>query len=47
MKAVILVRVSSKGQEDNHSLKAQLMRLEEYCEVKGFNALNQIVEKSL
>lgn len=32
MKAIILLRVSSKEQEDNHSLEAQESRLLEYCE---------------
>jgi site-specific DNA recombinase len=36
MKAVILIRVSSKDQEDNYSLDAQSERLKEYCERKGF-----------
>jgi len=31
MKAVILIRVSSKEQEDNHSLDAQEARLLDYC----------------
>ena len=48
MKAVILLRVSSKEQEDNHSLKAQLMRLEEYCERKKLTSpkIFKVVESS-
>lgn len=36
MKAVLLLRVSSKEQEENHSLSAQKMRLEEYSTRKEF-----------
>jgi len=31
MKAVILIRVSSKEQESNHSLETQELNLKEYC----------------
>lgn len=32
MKAVILIRVSSKEQESNHSLETQELNLKEYCQ---------------
>lgn len=31
-----MARVSTKDQEDGHSLDAQSMRLKEYCNRKGF-----------
>ena len=33
MKAIILSRVSTKEQEEGHSIGAQRQRLGEYCEV--------------
>ena len=49
MKAVILARVSSKEQEDGHSLDAQINRLQEYCRRKELNIINTftIVESSV
>lgn len=38
-KAVILSRVSSKGQEDNYSKGAQIHRLQEYCTKKGLEII--------
>ena len=38
-KAIILVRVSSKDQEDGHSLDAQRDRLIRYCDKKNFDIL--------
>lgn len=48
MKAVILIRVSSKEQEDNHSLDAQQEKLTAYCDQKGFEKpeVFRIVESS-
>lgn len=48
MKAVILVRVSSKEQEDNHSLDAQKEKLDAYCKLKGFDEpkVFRVVESS-
>jgi len=47
-KAVILARVSSKEQEDGHSIDAQKHRLQEYCLRKGLQVLRvfEIVESS-
>lgn len=48
MKAVILTRVSSKEQEEGHSLLAQNTRLTEYAKKKKLDIINtyQIVESS-
>lgn len=48
MKAIILIRVSSKEQEEGHSLNAQRMRLVEYCSRKEMEVLRvfEIVESS-
>lgn len=48
MKAVILTRVSTKEQEDGHSLAAQNIRLTEYAKRKEFTVLKtyQIIESS-
>ena len=48
MKAVILIRVSGKSQEDNHSLNAQKDKLTQYCKDKGFDDVKvfRIVESS-
>lgn len=35
-KTALLVRVSSKEQEENYSLDAQEEKLREYCKQKGF-----------
>ena len=47
-KAVILARVSSKEQEDGHSIDAQKHRLQEYCVRKGLEVLQvfEIIESS-
>ncbi|PIR37097.1 MAG: hypothetical protein COV35_10890 [Alphaproteobacteria bacterium CG11_big_fil_rev_8_21_14_0_20_39_49] len=37
MKAVIFSRVSSKEQEEGHSIDAQTSKLQAYCQRKGFN----------
>ena len=46
MKAVILIRVSGKSQEDNHSLEAQKDKLSKYCKDKNFDTVKvfRIVE---
>ena len=48
MKAVILARVSSKEQEEGHSLPAQQSRLIEYAKRKGLDVIKifKIVESS-
>lgn len=48
MKAVILTRVSTKEQEEGHSLPAQNTRLSEYAKRKGFEVIKtfQIIESS-
>ncbi len=48
MKAIILARVSTKEQEDGHSIAAQKQRLIEHCERKGLNVLKifEIIESS-
>jgi len=48
MKAVILARVSTKEQEEGHSIGAQRQRLAEYCARKGLTAIRtfDIVESS-
>ncbi len=48
MKAIILARVSTKEQEDGHSIAAQRQRLEDYCQRKGLDVIRvfEIVESS-
>lgn len=48
MKAVILTRVSTKEQEDGHSLPAQNTRLSEYAKRRGLQVIKsyQIIESS-
>lgn len=48
MKAIIFARVSSKDQEDNHSIPSQVRRLTEYALKKNFTIANtfQITESS-
>ncbi len=48
MKAVILSRVSTKEQEDGHSLDAQTIFLKEYCKRKNLEVLKEfrIIESS-
>ncbi len=48
MKAVILARVSTKEQEDGHSIGAQKQRLKDYCERKGLEVIRtfEIIESS-
>jgi site-specific DNA recombinase len=48
VKAIILARVSSKEQEDNNSIPAQVRRLQEYTERYGLEVLDnyQLVESS-
>lgn len=48
VKAVILTRVSTKEQEEGHSLPAQNTRLSEYAKRKGFDVIKsfQIIESS-
>ena len=48
MKAVILARVSSKEQEEGHSLDAQLKLLQEYCSRKNLKVIKsfRIIESS-
>ena len=41
MKAVIFTRVSSKDQEDGHSLNAQLKRLQEHCKRHNFDIVKE------
>ena len=47
-KAIILVRVSTKEQEDGHSIDAQQHRLLEYCERKNLQVIKtfSIIESS-
>lgn len=47
-KAVILVRVSSREQEEGYSIEAQLTRLHKYCERRGLEIIKEfiIVESS-
>ena len=40
-KAVIFTRVSSKDQEEGHSLNAQLKRLQEYCKRYNFDIVEE------
>jgi len=48
MKAVILSRVSTKEQEEGHSINAQLNRLRDYCKRKDLNIIREftIIESS-
>lgn len=48
MKAVILTRVSTKEQEEGHSLPAQNTRLSDYAKRKGLEVIKtfQIIESS-
>ena len=48
MKAVILARVSTKEQEEGHSIAAQRQRLVDYCARKGLNVVRvfELVESS-
>lgn len=48
MKAVILARVSTKEQEEGHSISAQIERLKEYCDRKNLTLLKtyKIIESS-
>ncbi len=48
MKAIILARVSTKEQEDGHSIAAQRQRLEDYCQRKGLDVIRvcEIIESS-
>lgn len=48
MKAIILARVSTKEQEDGHSIAAQKQRLADYCERKGLEVVKtfEIIESS-
>jgi len=48
MKAIILARVSTKEQEDGHSLNAQKQRLVEYCQRRGFTVIKtfELIESS-
>lgn len=41
--AVILARVSSREQEDGHSIEAQEHRLKSYCERRGLNVLRVFI----
>lgn len=43
MDAVILARVSTREQEEGHSIEAQLIRLREYCKRKDLNILQEFV----
>ena len=47
-KAIILVRVSTKEQEEGHSIDAQQHRLLEYCERKNLQVIKtfSIIESS-
>lgn len=48
MKAIILTRVSTKEQEEGHSIDAQVTRLQEYCQRKEMKVLEvfKIIESS-
>jgi len=48
MKAIILARVSTKEQEEGHSIAAQKQRLADYCERKGLKVIKtfEIIESS-
>lgn len=43
MKAVILARVSSREQEEGHSIDAQVIRLRKYCEKKELEIIKEFV----
>lgn len=42
-KAVILVRVSSREQEEGYSIEAQLTRLRKYCERRGLEIIKEFI----
>jgi len=48
MKAIILARVSTKEQEEGHSIAAQRLRLVDYCVRKGLKVIKtyELVESS-
>lgn len=48
MKAVILCRISTREQQEGHSIKAQRKRLEEYCQKKDLDVIRafEIIESS-
>ena len=48
MKAILLARVSSREQEENNSIPAQVRRLQDYAERRGFNdtEIHKLVESS-
>ena len=48
MNAIILARVSTKEQEEGHSIDAQISRLQEYCQRKNLKVLKvfKIIESS-
>ncbi len=45
MKAVIFARVSSKDQEEGHSIDAQTAKMQNYCTQKGFNVAKAYQEQ--
>jgi site-specific DNA recombinase len=48
MKAIILARVSTKEQEEGHSIAAQRQRLDDYCARKGLDVIRtfELIESS-
>ena len=48
MNAIILARVSTKEQEEGHSIDAQISRLQEYCQRKQLGVLKvyRVIESS-
>src|SRR5215469_11972766 len=48
MKAIILARVSTREQEEGHSIAAQQQRLVDYCARKGLDVIRtfELVESS-
>ena len=48
MKAIILARVSTKEQEEGHSISAQRQRLADYCARKGLDVIRtfELIESS-
>lgn len=48
MNSIILARVSTREQEEGHSIDAQIARLKEYCQRKQFKVLKvfTIIESS-
>lgn len=48
MKAIILARVSTKEQEDGHSINAQVQRLQDYCQRRKLDVIKtyQLIESS-